>query len=296
MTQIPKSITTDIERDYPGRFVVEEVELHRLLDDIRRLLKKEGSQHKLETMFWVRLASGIFYRTTDLDDILREENSRRRKIMLLVIFAEIISEENEVIRRIVVQLSRGEPLSRINRLEHIRGESFNINYCGLNYRVRDQSRESAMEVMDQLEERLAKFRRWYSSFPSIPITPRSFVFNVVISLVFTLLIYILATIVPGSLRSVYSVPIFTEQFLQSTAVAMVSLVIIAVIAYALLCMFNWFLPPTYFAIGDEVGNHKSELLLRQFILGTIILGLILEVIGGFLQEFVRQLLGIGYSF
>lgn len=290
MAQNPQKITTQIEHDFPGRFIVEIVELKRLISDIKFLLKPETNQ-KLQLKYWVRLENGILYETEDLETVLKEENSRRLQIKLLIVFAELFASKSakEPIRRIVVQLSRGNENHGRNSfeqtLEHIRGESFNINYHGLNYRIRDKDRDSALKVITTLEERLSKFQRWYSrGFTQLRIQPQNFAFSVMLTTMYVLLIYTLASALPQTF-GYFFVPRFTTDFLRGVAISLIGFIFLGSIMLGIVRLINWLLPSTYFEIGDEIEQRKKEQKTREIVLIGIVLAVIVSIIANLITPF-----------
>jgi hypothetical protein len=290
MSVLPQSITSEIERDFPGRFVLTEIEIQRLLDDIQRILKPSKNQ-VLRISFAVRLANGIIYQTNDFGTILKDENSGGQTITLIVVFAEVFEKEN-LVRRIVAQFSRGSEQEREGKLETIHGEAFNLNYHGINYRLRDTDRKSALKAIDVLETRLGKFRTWYSAFPVNFINFRNVGISIAVSIAYSLLVYMVASFSPRML-SFFNPPRFTIEFLQAIAFSMVSFVILALVLSGVIVFIGWLLPPTTIAIGDEIENHKKEMKIREFVLITVVLGIVLGVISGFAQDWIKELFSIG---
>ncbi|MBN1815557.1 MAG: hypothetical protein JXA14_27235 [Anaerolineae bacterium] len=171
MRRTPDSIKTSIVRDLPGRFVLEQVELERLLLDIRSLLGEEGESQHLRVRYWVGLQNGIIYETENLDVVLSEENAQSLTIQLFIVFGELLDEEMKTVRSIIVHFGRGRPRASEDRLELEDGGWFNLDYLGLSYRVKKRNREAALDVIAKIEERLKKFQRWYSNIPRFDVSP-----------------------------------------------------------------------------------------------------------------------------
>ncbi len=292
MPESPLNITTEVERDYPGRFVVEVIELNRLLADITRQLKPENDKQALKISFWVRLENGVVYETDKLEDVFKEENSRRKTIRLLVIYAELVDTEDKVLRRIVIQFSRGDRKDKPDMLEHIKGEAFNLSYHGLNYRVRDKDRASALEVISIIEERLVKFRGRSSEIPLIRVTPHTLAITLAISVTITLLIYAISGLASSFSTFLYY-PRFTTDFLQAVGFSVVGLALAAILAQIIIGGFYWLIPETYFEIGDEINEHKRRQKLRKFVVIGILFAIIVDIAANLLTPTVSSWLGGG---
>ena len=288
----PKDIPTDVVRDFPGRFYVEPLELRRLAADIDQLLWIEKEGQKKTIRFWVRLENGVLYDTDDLEVVLREENenskSNKTRIMLMVVIGELVEENDEFVRRIVVQFSRAkESLSRTFAWEHIHNETFNLNYHGLNYRVRDKNRQSATTIIDKLESRMVKFRRWYSVLP-----PNHRLELKSISTGLQLLLFgivgILSAILLEKVSLPLPIPLYSAVYNTMTAMSLslISFSLLYIVLFIALFAIMWFIPPTAFEIGDEVKEIQQGKKTREFILVTIVLGLILGVASGILHDFL----------
>jgi hypothetical protein len=115
--------------------VVDEQELRRLCDEIQKALNKDGANPpRLD--FEVTLSDHFSYHTASLEDVLREENSRRKSIKGL----SIESENNE--DGITVRLGSGT-----------------LQYASL--AVKGQDRQWVYVVFSVLEDRLRRLKQWY---------------------------------------------------------------------------------------------------------------------------------------
>lgn len=289
MKQIPSNITTEIIRDYPGGFVLERVELDRLLEDMQRLLRKETDDQESEIRYWVGLKNGIIYETEDLDLVFSEENAQSLTIVLFIVFGQLTEKEQTPVRRIIVHFSRGKPSLGADHLETSGGQWFNLNYRGISYRVMDENRQSALEVINAIEERLKKFRRWYSGFKIIPINLRVLAINLTSSIGFGVVLYIFSVLVPKvgtTIRltgyrgwSDFDAMLYhTANFIRVAAYGVFAVLIILVLTLGVYTAINWLIAPSVIAIGDEIKTYKRDQMIRQGIIWTIIIGGIVNLV------------------
>lgn len=284
MKKKPGNITTEIVRDYPGRFVLEQVELERLLKDIQRLLKPEDEKQNLKFRYWVGLANGVVYETDELDLVLHEENAQSLTIVLFILFAELTDQDETLLRRIVVHFSRAQPSTAEDALRLPGDEWLNLKYRGLSYRVKDRDRDSALEIISTLEERLNKFRRWYSSCPDFSMSPRRFARGYVLFLTYTLLVYASSTILPAIADySSVRMPRGTLSFVREAALGMLVFAIIAALAVGVLWLIDWIVPPSVIAIGDEIENYRKQKKLREMILWGILIAAVVGLVVNYLS-------------
>ena len=198
MKKSAQSIPNNISRSYPGRFIIEEVEIKRIITDIQDLLEPNEPNHSLQILYLVGLKNGIAYETNDIDVVLSEENAQSLKIVLFVIHAQVLDKDGKAVRGVLVHFHRGKMNRASDFLEMSTGIQFNLNFDGMGYYVRDTNRQASLDIIEKLEERLKKFRRFYSNFPQLvsPFFPPALL--VFVSFVIGLLLYFLVIFI-GSL-------------------------------------------------------------------------------------------------
>lgn len=291
----PKDIPTDIVRDFPGRFYATASDLRRLVIEIEQMLHIENKEKKVIN-FWVRLENGTLYHTDDLEIVLKDENENskinRTRIMLLIVIADLIGENDDVITRIVVEFIR----AKVNNpgsysWEYIQDETFNLNYHGVSYRVKDRNRQSAMSIIEKLESRVKKFRRWYSDFPRYIESLRKLLVQDLYFFLYGLFCFASAFY----LEHFHSpLPIYFSSFVHdllaasSLALLTIGAFLLSFIVFTLTLI--WIAPPTFIEIGDEIKEYQTNLRIKEFILGTVVLGIILGIISGVLQDLLMSII------
>lgn len=290
----PKTVTTEIIRDYPARFVIEETELRRLVVDINSLLKPETADQFIKIRYWIGLKNGIIYEIDNIDTLFSEENSQDLTILVFIILAELLDRNNKQIRRIIVHFSRGKRTFSSNELKADSGEFFNLEYHGMSYRIKERNRDAALKMIDVIESRLNKFKRWYSGFQEIRVNPIVVAFNLSTSIIVAFLLYGLAVATPeinsffrssdGNYDSpqIIYIPRFTSDFLIAIAFVMIFVVFGVIIAALIIRALNWMIPPSIVAIGDEKQTYKRALKIREGIFWTVIVGGIVSAIVNYL--------------
>jgi hypothetical protein len=274
MKQNPKNITTEIIRDYPTRFYLDETELRRLVVDVESLLK-EGAK-KPNINYWVGLANGIIYETNSLDTVLSEENTRSLTIKLLIIFAETEKSDSQPARRIIVHFSRGQVSREVDAI-HLGDDWFNLNYEGISFRIKDRTRDATLKSITAVEERLGKLKRWRSVAPRFSINRHAINFQLSISLALGILLYSLSALVDIMKNPRYSLFFHTQDFLSGAATGAIIVFIGIILLNAAVLSINWIIPPAVIAIGDEITQSKKNQKLREYIFWSIIVAAVVGV-------------------
>jgi hypothetical protein len=276
MKETPQNITSEIIQDYPGRFILEIDELNRLLSDMRDLLIEETDKQNYQTHYLVGLKNGLVYETKNIETILDEENAQSLTIVVLIVFAELLDENKNILRSITVHFSRGKPSLAQNEIG-IDGGNFNLNYHGISLRIKDGNRKSLLDVMAKIHERLNKFRRWYSGFREIKINNKVLAINLLFSVVLGTLLYF-ASNLSFELRTFLHAPRDTSAFLYSCIFGLAIYFVVILVTIGAFKLLNWLLPPSVIAIGDEIKTAKTQLSIRTGILWTVIIGGLVSVI------------------
>jgi hypothetical protein len=274
MKQNPKNITTEIIRDYPTRFYLDETELRRLVADVESLLKEGTKKPKIK--YWVGLENGIVYETNNIETVTAEENSRSLTIRLLIIFAETENSDNQPPRRIIVHFSRGRISREINTI-HLDDDWFNLNYEGISFRIKDRTRDATLKSIKALEERLGKLKRWHSVAPKLSINRRTLDFQMSISLALGFLIYSLSALLNIMKNPRYSLFLHTQDFLWGAATGAVIVALGIFLLDIAVVSINWIIPPTVIAIGDEIIQSKKNQKLREYIFWSIIVATVVGI-------------------
>ncbi len=293
MKTSPQNLPNEISRGYPGRFIVDEIELKRLVSDIQELLLSETDSNSLHILYLVGLKNGIAYETEDLDVVLKEENAQSLKIVLLVIHAQVLDKDGKLMRGILVHFHRGKMNRASDWLEMSTGVKFNLNFEGLGYYIRDMNRQSALEVINKLEERLKKFRRYYSNFPEFvnPYFPfASFGFATFVTGILLYLAVIFVGVLPPitisgeTIGEKFIFPKFTTTLATTVFAGFILAVIVGLLISLIVNGLNWLIPPSVIAIGDEANIYKKQLRLRESIFWTIIIGGLVGVVVNILTK------------
>lgn len=278
--QNPQNIITEIVRDYPGRFYLDETELRRLISDIESLLKEQDRTPDFK--FWVGLQNGIVYETDSLNTVLAEENAQSLTIRFLVIFAEldsrlILNGQDVPGRRIIVHFSRGT-IQRSIDVIRLGNDWFNLNFEGMNYRMTDNTRGATLKSITAVEERLRKLRRWHSVLPKFPINQRSFIYQLLTILFPAIPLYSLLALVDIRDGWGYSNFTNTTAFLSGALLGTAVVVACIFLANFLLLLINWIIPPTVIAIGDEIVQSKKKQSLREYIFWSVIVAAFVGIV------------------
>ena len=131
---------------------------------------------------------------------------------------------------------------------------------------------------------MVKFRRWYSGLPS----NRTLIKQILTGL--QLLIFGLAGILSTYLLELIklSLPISIYNSVYTTMAAISLTLFSTSLLYSVFVVgvlaMTWFIPPTAFEIGDEVKEIKNGRKIREFILVTVFVGLIIGIVSGILQD------------
>ena len=267
MKQNPKNITTEIIRDYPSRFYLDETELRRLVVDIETLLKEGAKKPKVK--YWVGLANGIVYETNSLDTVIAEENNRNLTIKLLIVFAETENSDNQPSRRIIVHFSRGQINREINEI-NLDNDWFNLNYEGVSFRIKDRTRDATLKSIKTVEERLNKLRRWHSIAPRISLNRYAINFQLSVTLALGFPLYSLYAVVDIMNNPRHSLFLHTQDFLLGAATGSVIVAIGIILLNIAILSINWIIPPTVIAIGDEIMQSKKNQKFREYFFWSII--------------------------
>jgi len=231
--------------------VVDEQELRRVCDEIQKALNKAGANPpKLD--FEVTLSDHFSYHTASLEDVLREENSRRKSIKGLTVESE--NDEGGI----TVSLGSG-----------------GSQYASL--AVKGQDRQWVYVAFSVLEDRLRRLKQWH---------PRTgLCVAIAVSLGFTLLIWTMGALIQkyGSILAVS----LEQGTIQTTGVGTAVFFALAVVycgglAYAAARLF----PNIIFRIGDGVSRHDSLKAVRSrlfwLLVGTGGLGTLYRLVYKFL--------------
>lgn len=288
----PKEIPTEINRDFPGRFHVEVSELRRLVSEIEHILRTGKGQRQVIN-YWVRLENGTLYNTNDLEVVLRDENENsgvnRTRIALLVIIGDLVDEKGVTLKRIVVQFSRARVNNpRYYSWEHIQEETFNLNFHGINFRVRDKNRKSAMDAIEKLESKVKKFRRWYSLIPGNYEFFRKMFVQSLLFIFYGLACFASASIL-ARFHLLVSIDFYSliRDLLIAASLALISVGLFIIFIILLAITATLFLPTTYFEIGDEIEEYRKSLRTKIIAFaGVIIVG----ILTGLLQDVITNLL------
>lgn len=238
----------------------------------------------------VGLRNGIAYETDDLDVVLKEENARGLKIVLLVIHSEVVDKDGKLLRGILVHFHRGIMNRASDWLEMSTGIKFNLNFEGLGYSVRAMNRQSALEIIGKLEERLAKFRRYYSGLPLLVNPDFPYAAYVLASFLFGLLLYFLVIFWSGRLPTIriYYEDVWQRFIYPEATVTLATMVLAALLFFVILGAFielavrglRWLIPPSIIAIGDEATIYRKQLKIHEYIFWTVIVGGLVAIVAG----------------
>lgn len=270
-----KNAKTDIIRDYPGRFYLDEKELRRLIAELEIVMLQGLPRSDLSVKYCVGLENGIIYENDNIDVLLSEENARKLTIRLIIIFAELVNQAKEPVRKVIIHFSRAKRTRKDDMLI-VFDETFNINFRGLSYRITDKDRDAALRLINSLEERLGKFRRWHNSIPEFPLSLQ-FVFA---QLLFICLVGAILVLLPN-IWPQQDVVVFSRSS-YALINSFGSLILVVGVAVALilvlLLVFNWLLSSSVIAIGDEIQINKRGQKLREYVLWSVVVAAIVGVL------------------
>ncbi|MBX3038714.1 MAG: hypothetical protein KF758_17515 [Anaerolineales bacterium] len=285
MNITPQDIPNEIVRGYSGRFAARKIELERLLNECKTQLSKELESKTLEIKFLVGLRNGIVYETEDFNVILQEENSQSLKIVLLVLSGQVLNSSGEVEKRILVYFSRGMMNRAWDYVEMSNGYRFNISSMGMGYLIKERNRQSALDIIETIEDRLKKFRPFYSFFPEINLDVTYISILVYQILLLGIVFYFLVWfswsflgVFPEFWDYWFIFPKFTSPLVTSIVLVFIVSAIGTLLAVSLNKVVLWFIPSSFLEIGDEVEEYKKQSNLRQAVFWTIIVGGIVGII------------------
>ena len=281
----PQDIPNEIVRSYSGRFLVKKIELERLVNDIKVNFSKDIGHKRSELKFLVGLQNGVVYETEDFNVVLQEENSQSLKIVLLVISGQVFATPDVVERRILVYFGRGHMNRAWDYVDMSNGFRFNVATGGMGYLIKERNRQSALDFIENIEERLKKFRSFYSNFPEIKFDLSSILVMIFYVALMGTVVYFLIWfgwqflgMFPEIWDPWFVFPKFTQPLIASLVFTYSVIVLGALLVYFLGKVVLWFVPSSMIEIGDEVEDYKKQNNLRQAAFWTIIVGGIVGIV------------------
>lgn len=142
-------------KSYKWGFVLTEAELRRIIDLVTEQMNKVVEPDKYKIDFRILFENGIVAKTTNLDEIINQENSGSLKIVSLTIDTELHNEnsgETEEVDR------KKDDYRVFIRIENVDSET-SSNKNSLYYHVKGKSRDWVMISSSIMEERFTKIKK-----------------------------------------------------------------------------------------------------------------------------------------
>jgi hypothetical protein len=236
-------LKVDKSESYNWSIVVDEKELRRL-DEIIKEALKDGTELRLE--YNIKFSDGSLIETSDINEIVSEENPKNRQIKNIGISAssEKLSKK--------ISISLGE------------------KYWGkiVTYSISGDSRDWVYLTSSKIEERIKNLKQWYSIIPKID------PFLIIISII--MLIQFYAVLQPKK-ETTKGVTIF--EFSEIIFILLIAFGLL-ILTYKLIKRgYSYLFPLVVFRIGDGIKCHDDIVKLRGQILWVII-SLIVSVSAG----------------
>lgn len=238
-------LKVDKSESYNWSIVVDEKELRRL-DEIIKEALKDGTELRLE--YDLKFSDGSLIETSDINEIVLEENPKNRQIKYIGISAS----SEKLSKKISISLGKK-----------------NWVYENVSFSISGDSRDWVYLTSSKIEERIKNLKQWYSIFPKID--------PFLILIAIFVLIQIYAGLQPKK-ETTKGVTIF--EFSE--------IIFILLIAFGLLILtyklikrgYSYLFPLVVFRIGDGIKCHDDIVKLRGQILWGVIISLIVSVSAG----------------
>jgi len=249
--------------DFPGRFVIDAEQIKYLVEEMRESLYPDSPEQKTKFEFIFGLQNGVLRQTDNLDELLSHENNRGKRIVFLIIVAELLGKDDKTIRRYLIHFGSGGKSFLENGLEFPNKEWFNLNFEGVSYRIQDSNRSAATDMMKKFDARIPDYFRWYSKI-AFKTNLQNAVIGFLLWLVFGLILY-------SASHAKYDwggwtiYPQYTADFVFMVGISTLIMISIFTILLSLVKLFEWLLPPSYFAIGQGKKAYENTIEnWRQF--------------------------------
>jgi len=228
--------------------VVDEMDLRRLDETIKSIIGSE-EEKSISILYKIKFSDGSKVETCDINEVVNEENIKRRSIENI----EILAYEKDITDLINISLGR-------------RGY---YQTTSIFYSITGDSREWVYLTASKIEERIESLKQWYSFF-------YKFDYDWLILIVIMFFMFFVSVQPKKEISENISLFDFSKGFSILVTIILITYLIYRLIKYSL----NYLFPQAAFRIGEGIKRQDAITDLRGKLFWVIFIGLIISTISG----------------
>jgi hypothetical protein len=282
----------EANKSFRHGFILPESELRRFTELIREQVKKINADPDLSFRYQLKFQNGVVAETDSIDSILSQENEGSRKIVSLHIYGKDQKDNSISIE-----------------FHNIESDNVDIEHS-VRYNIKSRDRDWVFVTSSQIEERIAKIKR-FDFLPRSKSSTRLFSLFIPLLLTIVMLISLLSSITnrdnylvkvkesyaKGEIKNTDQLIFLIEEAKQKQSenlnlvqvfslpgIIVGGLVVIGVLIY----LYLWKLYPLYnFCWGDYLEVFKRKETTRKTFNTVVIWGLVISIIGGVITNLIK---------
>jgi len=244
-------LKVDKSESFKWAIVVNEMDLRRLDETIKSIIGSEEEKN-ISILYKIKCSDGSKVETSDINDVVNEENLKSRSIENI----EIVAYEKELNNSINISLGRGGYFQS----------------TPISYSITGDSREWVYVTASKIEERIEGLKQWYSFFYKLNYD----LSMTIIIIFFMMFIGVQPEKEISENTGNISLIVFLKGFLILVTILLIIYLIYKLIKSSLIYLF----PETVFRIGEGKKRHDTITDLRGKLFWVIFVGLIISIISG----------------
>ena len=241
-------LKVDKSESYKWAIVVDEMDLRRIDEIIKSIISSENEKD-ISILYTIKCSDGSKVETNDVNEVVNEENVRRRGIDNI----EIVAHDKKITNLINISF----------------GKKGYYQTTSIFYSITGDSREWVYLTASKIEERIESFKQWYSFL-------YKFDYDWIIWIIPMFLITYASVQPKKEISDNISLIDFFKVFSIFIIIALIIYSTYKLIKYSL----NYLFPQTIFRIGEGIKRHDAITDLRDKLFWVIFVGLIISTISG----------------
>lgn len=235
--------------NYGWAIIVDETDLRRLEETIKLSFDSQNNDI-IDIKYNIRCSDGSNIETSDINEVINEENSKKRSIKNI----EINAKNQNHSKNIDIYL----------------GDRSFLKSNTVSYSITGDTRDWVYLSASKIDERLKTLKQWYSIFPKIDI--------------FWFAIFFAAIGLPylSSTSKKEKIEITFLEYLKALFIIVLILIIVYLICKIITSCYNYLFPLTVFRINAGIKRHDAIIDLRSKIFWGGFVALVVSIISGLL--------------
>lgn len=245
-------IKAEKSEKYKWAIVVDEKDLKRLDETIKSTLSPQNEEENIILKYKIKLSDGSKIETTDINEVVNEQNSKAHSIENI----DIVANNQNSSKEINVLL----------------GSSY-FQISTISYSITGDSRDWVYLTASKIEEIIKNFKQWYSFF---------------LKLDFGLLVFIAILIFMGFISIQPKKEIRGNiSLIEYLKIIFIIITLLATI-YIIYKFVKYLFPLIIFRIGDGIKRHDTIVDLRTKLFWGIFVTLFISIIAGLILITISQ--------